>query len=340
MRVLITGGAGFIGSHLAERFLQDGCAVTVIDDLSTGRVENIASLRKNPKFVFHKGSVLHRESVADLIDEADIIYHLAAAVGVRLIVDSPVDTIRTNVLGAEVVLEAAALKRKRVVIASSSEVYGKSVKVPFREDADISIGPTTKSRWSYACAKALDEFLGLAYWQEKHVPVTVVRFFNIVGPRQTGRYGMVIPSFIAQALRNEPISVYGSGKQTRCFAYVVEVVECLARIAKNSSAVGEVINIGNDLEVSINEVAQIVNEICQSSGMVVHVSYEQAYGPGFEDMERRVPCLEKLERLIGYRPRMALDQIVRLIVNDMKNSLEPAWRLGQAKTPEVKAASA
>ena len=324
MKVLITGGAGFIGSHLAARFLQDGCSVTVLDDLSTGSLENISSLHQHPQFTFHTGTVLRKEAVADLVDASDIVYHLAAAVGVRLIVEHPVDTIRTNVVGTDVVLQAAARRKKRVVVASTSEVYGKSVEVPFREDADISIGPTTKGRWSYACAKALDEFLALAYWEENAVPVTVVRFFNIVGPRQVGRYGMVLPSFVGQALRNEPITVFGSGDQTRCFAYVLEAVECLVRIADARNVVGEVINVGNDQEVSIKELARVVNEICESSAGVIHVSYDRAYGRGFEDMQRRVPCLQKLERLLGYRPRMPLDQIVRLVANDVKRTLKPA----------------
>jgi UDP-glucose 4-epimerase len=255
------------------------------------------------------------------------VYHLAAAVGVRLIVESPVRTIETNVHGTEVVLGAVAKKKKPVVIASTSEVYGKSLQTPFREDADLVIGPTTKGRWSYACSKALDEFLGLAYWNEKRVPVTVARFFNTVGPRQTGQYGMVIPTFVNQALEDEPITVYGSGAQTRCFGYVGEVVECLVRIAAASNVAGEVINIGNDQEISMNQLASLIKAKTGSSSEIRNIPYEEAYSPGFEDMEQRVPCLEKVERLLGFRPRMPIEQIIGLVVEYMSKQSRDKWTL-------------
>lgn len=315
MHALITGGAGFIGSHLAERCLAEGWHVAVLDDLSTGAMDNIQHLKGRPAFSYHIGSVFDEPLVAEMVDCADVVFHMAAAVGVKLIVDSPVRTIETNVHGTEVVLHCAAKKSKPVVVASTSEVYGKSTQLPFREDDDLVIGSTNKSRWSYACSKALDEFLALAYWREQLLPVMVVRLFNTVGPRQIGRYGMVLPKFVQQALRGDPLTVFGTGEQRRCFTYVGDVTEALLRIAQNPETVGEVINIGRDVEVSINELASLVREITGSPSRIRHVPYDEAYGPGFEDMERRVPSVEKLERLVQYRPSTPLETIVRRVVD-------------------------
>ncbi|MGB7759802.1 MAG: NAD-dependent epimerase/dehydratase family protein [Bryobacteraceae bacterium] len=313
MHVLITGGAGFIGSHLAERCLNDGWRVSVIDDLSTGSFDNIAHLKGAPGFDYALESVFNRPVVAELVDSCDLVFHLAAAVGVRLIVESPVRTIETNVGGTEIVLSVAAKKRKQVVVASTSEVYGKSTALPFHEDADLVLGPTTKGRWSYAASKALDEFLAIAYWNEKRVPTTVVRLFNTVGPRQSARYGMVLPTFIRQALAGKPITVFGTGEQQRCFGYVGDVVEALMRIACAPGVAGEVINIGNDREITINALAQLVKDITGSDSEIVHVRYEEAYGPGFEDMFRRLPSVDKLHRLVGFRPQTPVDRIVELL---------------------------
>jgi UDP-glucose 4-epimerase len=318
MNVLITGGAGFIGSHLAERCLQEGWSVSALDDLSTGSFENVRHLKAHPGFSYTIDTVFNEPLVAELVDCCDIVFHLAAAVGVRLIVDSPVRTIETNVHGTEVVLSATAKKKKRIVIASTSEVYGKSVKVPFSEDDDLVMGPTSKGRWSYACSKALDEFLGLAYYHEKHVPVTIVRLFNTVGPRQTGRYGMVMPNFVQQALLHEPITVYGDGSQRRCFGYVRDAVEALVRTAKTEAVAGQILNIGNDQETTIAGLAHLVRARLRSRSEIVRVPYEQVYGPGFEDMFRRVPSLAKLERLIGYRPTTSLETIIDAVAADMR----------------------
>lgn len=319
MNVLITGGAGFIGSHLAERCLREGWSVSVLDDLSTGSFDNIAHLKGHARFDYTIDTVFNGPLVAELLDCCDIVFHLAAAVGVRLIVESPVRTIETNVHGTEVVLRAAAKKRKRVVIASTSEVYGKSVKVPFSEEDDLVMGPTNKGRWSYACSKALDEFLGLAYHNEKRVPVTIVRLFNTVGPRQTGRYGMVLPNFVSQALLNEPIAVHGDGTQRRCFGYVLDAVEALVRISNSDGVAGEIVNIGNDREISIGGLASLVRDRVCSESEIVRVPYEKVYGPGFEDMFRRVPSLVKLERLIGYRPTTPLETIIDAVASDMRS---------------------
>jgi UDP-glucose 4-epimerase len=315
MNVLITGGAGFIGSHLAERCLAEGWRVAVLDDLSTGAFENIMHLRARPAFSYCIDSVFQEPVVAEMVDCADVVFHLAAAVGVKLVVDSPVRTIETNVHGTEVVLRCAAKKSKLVVVASTSEVYGKSSHLPFHEDDDLVTGPTNIGRWSYAGSKALDEFLAIAYWREKALPVVVARLFNTAGPRQPGRYGMVLPTFVRQALGGEPLTVFGTGEQRRCFTYVGDVVEALVRIALTPAAVGEVINIGNDEEVSMNELAALVKHVAGSPSRVEHVPYAQAYGPGFEDMERRVPCVEKLERLAHYRPATPLETIVRRVVD-------------------------
>jgi nucleoside-diphosphate-sugar epimerase len=318
MKVLITGGAGFIGSHLAERCLKAGWDVSVIDDLSTGSFENIAALQFVPRFSSAIDTVFNVPLMSELMDSADIVIHLAAAVGVRLIVESPVRSIETNVHGTSVVLRAAAEKGKRVILASTSEVYGKSTELPFRESANLVLGATTYSRWSYACSKALDEFLALAYWREMRLPVTVVRFFNTVGPRQTGRYGMVLPTLAKQALAGEPLTVFGSGEQRRCFGYVDDVVEALIRLIRADKAAGEVINIGNDAEISISALAHLVRTIARSKSEIRYIPYETAYGPGFEDMQRRVPSLEKLERLTGYRPSTPIETIVEMVVDDLQ----------------------
>jgi UDP-glucose 4-epimerase len=314
MRVLITGGAGFIGSHLAEALLAGGHQVTVIDDLSTGSFDNIAHLKGRPGFRYTIETVMNEPVLAELVDQCDVVYHLAAAVGVRLIVEAPVRTLETNVHGTEVVLKAAAKKQRTVVVASTSEVYGKSDAVPFREDGDIALGPTVKHRWAYACSKALDEFLALAYWKEKRLPVIIVRFFNTVGPRQTGRYGMVVPNFVRQALAGEPITVFGDGTQTRCFTYVGDVVGALAAIVTREEAYGNVYNVGNTEEISILGLAERVKALTRSASPIVRIPYDQAYESGFEDMPRRVPDLTKIGRLIGYQPRVSLDEILRLVV--------------------------
>ena len=311
MRALITGGAGFVGSHLAEALLARGDTVYVLDNLSTGAIENIELLKGSPNFRYAVDSVMNEPVLAELVDRVDVVFHLAAAVGVRLIVESPVNTIETNVYGTEMVLKHANKKKKKVIIASTSEVYGKSEAVPFREDADLVLGPTTKGRWSYACSKAIDEFLALAYHKEKHLPVVVVRFFNTVGPRQTGRYGMVVPNFVKQAILGHPITVYGDGEQSRCFTYVSDVIEALVKLADHAGAVGQVINIGNDREeVSIVDLARRVKARTKSPSEITFVPYDQAYEEGFEDMPRRVPDLTKLRTLIGYEPKVQLDEIL------------------------------
>ena len=321
MKVLITGGCGFIGSHLAERLLDRGDRVQVLDDLSTGSMENIEHLIGRPGFAYRIGSALDAPLVAELVDGADITVHLAAAVGVKLIVEKPVHTIETNVRATEVVLGAAARKRKLVVVASTSEVYGKSTSFPFREDQDLQLGPTTHSRWAYACSKALDEWLALAYLREKGVPVIVTRFFNTVGPRQTGQYGMVLPSFAAQALRHEPITVYGSGEQSRCFGHVNDAVEALLRLMASPAAIGEVFNVGSTQEISIRALAEQVRDAADSRSEIRLVPYGEAYAAGFEDMMRRVPDVTKLERVTGFRPSTSLEVIIRDVVADQRARL-------------------
>ena len=319
MNVLITGGCGFIGSHLAERLLAGGDRVMVLDDLSTGSMENIAHLVGRAGFEHRIGSALDVPLVSELVDRADITFHLAAAVGVKLIVERPVHTIETNVRATEVVLAAAAKKQKMVVVASTSEVYGKSANVPFREDQDLQLGPTSHSRWAYACSKALDEWLSLAYVREKGVPVIITRFFNTVGPRQTGRYGMVLPNFVQQALRGEPITVYGSGQQSRCFGHVKDAVEALVRLTAMPEAIGEVFNVGTTTEVSMLALAEQVRDAAGSRSDIRLVPYDEAYAAGFEDMMRRVPDVTKLERLTGFKPMTPLDEIIRDVVEDMRH---------------------
>jgi len=311
---LITGGAGFIGSHLAETLLDRGHEVDVIDDLSTGSIENIAHLKGRRGFSYTIDTIANEPVLAEHVDWCDVVFHLAAAVGVRLIVEAPVHTIETNVHGTEVVLKHAAKKRKLVVIASTSEVYGKSAAVPFREDADLVLGPTPKHRWAYACSKAIDEFLALAYWKEKKLPVIIVRLFNTVGPRQTGRYGMVIPTFVRQALAGEPITVFGDGSQSRSFADVSDVVRGLLALVAEPRAVGEVFNIGNPQEVTIRDLAVRVRDLTGSRSPIVFVPYDEAYEAGFEDMPRRVPDITKIRTLVGFEPTVPLDEILRRVI--------------------------
>lgn len=315
MRVLITGGAGFIGSHLADAYLQRGDEVTVIDDLSTGTIDNIQHLKSNPKFHYTIDSVHNQPVTAELVDQCDVVVHLAAAVGVKLIVESPVRTIETNVRGTEVVLALANKKQKRVLVASTSEVYGLSADVPFKEDGNLVMGATTKGRWSYACSKAIDEFLALAYWREKKLPTTIVRLFNTVGPRQTGRYGMVIPTFVKQALAGRPITVYGDGKQTRCFGYVGDVVGALIKLMDTTESIGQVFNIGSTEEISILQLAEKVKELTQSTSEIVFVPYDDAYEEGFEDMPRRVPDITKINQLVGFKPEMTLNGILETVIS-------------------------
>ena len=319
MRALITGGAGFIGSHLAEALLNAGHEVDVIDNLSTGSIRNIGHLKIHPKFKYVIDTLTNEPLLAELIDRNDVIFHLAAAVGVKLIVEQPVHTIETNVHGTEVVLKHANKKKKLVFMASTSEVYGKNTDVPFHEDADLVMGPTVKHRWAYACSKAIDEFLALAYWKERDLPVVIVRFFNTVGPRQTGQYGMVLPSFVRQALAGDPITVFGDGRQQRSFTYISDVVGCLLNLVKEKNAVGEVFNIGNSEEVTILRLAEMVREQTGSKSEIVFIPYDKAYEAGFEDMPRRVPDLTKVRKLVGYEPKVQLPEIINRVVEYFRN---------------------
>ena len=315
MRALITGGAGFIGSHLAEALLDAGHHVDALDNLSTGSIRNIDHLKEHPRFTYVIDTLTNEPVLAELIDRNDVVFHFAAAVGVKLIVEEPVHTIETNVHGTEVVLKHANKKKKLVFIASTSEVYGKNVDVPFREDADLVMGPTVKHRWAYACSKAIDEFLALAYWKERKLPVVIVRFFNTVGPRQTGQYGMVLPSFVRQALAGEPITVFGDGQQSRSFTYIGDVVGCLLKLVNEKKAIGQVFNIGNSQEVTILKLAEMVKAQTQSQSEIVFVPYDKAYEAGFEDMPRRVPDLAKITSLVGYQPKVQLEEIITRVVD-------------------------
>ncbi|HSA54345.1 MAG TPA: NAD-dependent epimerase/dehydratase family protein [Gemmatimonadaceae bacterium] len=328
MNVFITGGCGFIGSHLAERLLERGDRVMVLDDLSTGRIENVQHLIGRPGFAYRIGSALDAATVTELVDMSDVTVHLAAAVGVRLIVERPVHTIETNVRATETVLAAAEKKQKLVVLASTSEVYGKSTQVPFREDQDLQLGPTTHSRWAYACSKALDEWLALAYANERKVPVIIVRLFNTVGPRQTGRYGMVVPNFARQALRGEPITVYGTGEQSRCFAHVRDSVEAMLRLMEAPDAVNAVFNVGATEETTIQRLAELVREAAGSTSEIQRVPYREAYAAGFEDMMRRVPDVTRLERVTGFRPQTPLATIIADVVADQRERLRRTARVG------------
>jgi UDP-glucose 4-epimerase len=308
--VLVTGGAGFIGSHLVETLLSRGYEVTAIDDLSTGSIRNLDEARKHSGFTYYIDSVMNHRLMAELIDRADFVYHLAAAVGVRLIVERPVHTIETNIRGTEIVLELAARKKKRVLITSTSEVYGKSAKVPFSENDDLVLGSTTRPRWAYACSKAIDEFLGLAYYRQFAMPIVIVRLFNTVGPRQTGQYGMVVPRFVEQALRGQPLTVYGDGSQTRAFAYVGDVVEAMIALMEDPRAYGQVFNVGNDREISICDLARLVIERTGSTSSIEFIPFEKAYDENFEDLQRRVPDLTKIKTLIGYSPKVGIEEII------------------------------
>jgi UDP-glucose 4-epimerase len=314
MRVLITGGAGFIGSHLCDAYIERGDQVFVLDDLSTGSIENIAHLRHHPRFHYEIGSVHDQPVVAELVDLCDVVFHLAAAVGVRLIVESPVRTIENNVHGTEVVLRQAAKKKRKVLVASTSEVYGLSQQTPFREDGSLVLGATTHGRWSYACSKAIDEFLALAYCREMRQPTVVVRLFNTVGPRQTGRYGMVIPTFVRQALNNQPITVFGDGTQSRCFAFVKDAVGALIGLMEHPDAVGRVFNVGAEEEVTIGVLAKMVKSMTGSRAEIITVPYDEAYEEGFEDMPRRVPDIAKIRDLIGFNPTTSLEQILESVI--------------------------
>jgi len=321
LKILITGGAGFIGSHLAERHLALGDEVYIIDDLSTGSVANIQHLKLHPQFTYHIDTVCNTHLMAELVDLCDLIYHMAAAVGVRLILDSPVRTIETNIRCTEIVLSLAAIKRKRVLIASSSEVYGKKDQVPFREDDDLVLGATRKARWSYACSKAIDEFLAIAYWKEQKVPTVIARLFNTVGPRQTGRYGMVIPNFVTQALTGADIRVFGDGTQSRCFTHVSDAVDALVDIAAHPDANGEVYNVGGNHEITILDLAKKIKKMTGSDSRIVLVPYSTAYEEGFEDMQRRVPDITKLHELTGYTPKVSLEESLASIIEDQRMRL-------------------
>jgi UDP-glucose 4-epimerase len=317
-RVLITGGAGFVGSHLAEALLERGDEVFILDNLSTGSFDNVVHLKGHPRFHYTIESVTNEPVLAELVDRCDLVVHLAAAVGVKLIVEQPVHTIETNVHGTEVVLKVANKKKKLVLIASTSEVYGKSVDVPFREDADLVLGATTKHRWAYACSKMIDEFLALAYWKERKLPVIVVRLFNTVGPRQTGQYGMVIPNFVRQALAGQPITVFGDGTQSRSFTYVGDVVRAMVALINEPRAVGQVFNIGNGEEITIGDLAAKIKSMTGSRSEIVTIPYDQAYEAGFEDMPRRVPDISRIKALVGYAPTVHLDETLHRVIEHFR----------------------
>ena len=333
MNILITGGAGFIGSHLSDYLLKEGHRVIVIDDLSTGSMENIREAKQSARFEYHLDTIFNRRILAELIDTADMVFHLAAAVGVRNIVESPVRTIETNVRGAELVLELASKKAKRVLITSTSEVYGKSARLPFREDDDLVLGPTSKARWSYACSKMIDEFLALAYYHERKLPATIVRLFNTVGPRQTGRYGMVLPNFVQQALTGNPVIVFGSGDQSRCFTHVTDVTQALLQCAMSADTVGQVFNVGTTEEVTMNGLAEMVISATQSASLVRHISYEEAYGSGFEDMDRRVPDISKAAKFFGYKPLYSLVDVVTSVIDYHRHKAKKSTQTGTAEEP-------
>jgi UDP-glucose 4-epimerase len=322
MKALLTGGAGFVGSHLAEALLDRGDRVMVIDNLSTGSMENITHLKGRKGFEYTIDTIMNGPLMAELIDRADVVFHLAAAVGVKLIVEAPVHTIETNIGGTEVVLTHASKKGKLVVIFSTSEVYGKSTDVPYRETADLVMGPTPKHRWAYACSKAIDEFLALAYYKERKLPVIIIRLFNTVGPRQTGRYGMVIPTFIKQAITGQPITVFGDGRQSRSFGYVGDIVNGVIRLADEPKAIGEVFNLGNPEEISMLELAHRVKSLTDSASGVVLIPYDEAYEAGFEDMLRRVPDIGKAHALVGFAPTVHLDEILRRVIAHARSGRE------------------
>lgn len=321
MKILITGGAGFVGSHLADRLIEAGHEITVIDNLSTGRYSNIAHLEDHERFRLIIDTVLNEKLMEELIRETDRVYHMASAVGVKLIMERPVRTIETIFRGTDVVLGFCSRYRKRVLIPSTSEVYGKGISVPFREEDDLLTGATDKHRWAYACAKTLDEFLALAHWKESRLPVVVVRLFNTVGPRQTGQYGMVVPRFVKAALKNEPIPVHGDGSQSRCFGHVHDIVDALVQLLENPACFGNVINVGNDEEVSIRGLAEKAIEMTGSTSEIQYIPYEEAYGDGFEDMQRRVPSLDKARKLIGYQPTRKLEDIINDVADQFREEI-------------------
>ena len=327
MKILITGGAGFIGSHLSEELLKIGHDVTIIDDLSTGSKDNIEHLLTNKHFTFVHDTIMNEPAMRKLIDSCDSIYHLAAAVGVKYILDNPLTSIQTNVKGTEIVLELAAKDKKKILVASTSEVYGKNTSSVFPETADSVLGSTKTSRWSYACAKALDEFLSLAYAKERKLPVVIVRFFNTVGPRQTGRYGMVIPRFVSNALNSLPIPIHGDGKQTRSFTYVGDVVRGIIGLMDNPQAIGDVFNIGNPNGISIEDLAKKIKAMTGSKSELVYIPYSQAYGEGFEDMRYRVPDISKIHSLINFVPQVSLDEILRRVIEFTKSKSAEAIRI-------------
>ena len=322
MRALITGGAGFIGSHLADRLLADGHSVVALDDLSTGSMENIEPLKSNPGFRYHVDSILNKPVLAELVDMADVVFHLAAAVGVRRIVEYPVRTIETNIMGSELVLEVAAKKHKRVLLTSTSEVYGKSTKVPFGETDDMVMGSTYNSRWSYACSKAVEEFLGLAYYRERKLPVTILRLFNTAGPRQTGHYGMVLPTFVNQALAGKPVTVFGTGDQSRCFCHVEDVIGGIVTCMATQKTAGEIFNLGSTEEVTIRALAEKVIARTGSSSAIQYVPYAEAYAEGFEDMERRLPDIRKAREWFGYAPKHSLDDIIQDVIDHARQKMK------------------
>jgi UDP-glucose 4-epimerase len=324
VRFLITGGAGFIGSHLSDLLIEHGHSVHVLDDLSTGAIENIRHLKQDRRFGYTIGSAEDHAVVAELVDGADIVVHLAAAVGVTLVVDSPVRAIETNVHATEVVLKHASKKKKPVMIASTSEVYGKSQAIPFKEDGDMQMGATDMGRWAYACSKAIDEFLAIAYWRERALPTTVVRLFNTVGPRQTGCYGMVVPRLVSQALAGEPLTVYGDGRQTRCFCHVTDVVQALFALATEERAYGNVFNVGTSTEISIRQLAELIIDVTNSKSEISLIPYGEAYGEGFEDMYRRVPDTTKVRELIGWRPTRTLEDVIQDVVASQRDARSPA----------------
>lgn len=322
MHILITGGAGFIGSHLSETLIEEGHQVVAIDNLSTGSYENIEHLVKNKKFTFVFDTIENTTVLDRIVSEVDLIYHLAAAVGVDLIVKDPVNVIRSNVLGTEIVLQTAKRYRRKTIIASTSEIYGKSENTPFKEDDDSILGPTIKNRWSYACSKLIDEFSALAYFHEFHLPIIIVRFFNTVGPRQTGRYGMVIPRMVGQALKNQPITVYGTGQQRRCFCHVTDVIKALLKLSNEDGAIGNIFNVGSTEEISIIDLAEKIKTLTQSNSQIVYISYDKAYEQGFEDIKRRVPSIDKINQLIGFEPKITLEETIKDIIEFEKRKGE------------------
>lgn len=316
--MLITGGSGFVGSFLSEELLKRGYSVCAVDNLSTGKLENIAHLRENPDFELVIGNIMNKELMDDLVARSETVFHLAAAVGVRLIIERPVETIETNILGTEIIYKLVNKHRKKVIITSTSEIYGKNNEIPFQETADSVYGPTTKSRWSYACSKAIDEFLGFAYHHEKKLPLVIVRLFNTIGPRQTGTYGMVVPTFVQQALLRHPITVFGDGEQTRCFANVKDVTWAMAELAETPEALGQVFNIGTTEMISIKDLAALVKKLCKSDSKIVKMAYDKAYEAGFEDMQQRKPDISKIQKLIGYEPKINLEKTIEGIIEYFK----------------------